>query len=66
MIPDSGRRDDGEVPPSPRCGNEEGGVMTPHPIGERHRGQSPDLLVENPTDHGTSPSSQRNPVKYSG
>jgi hypothetical protein len=33
MVPDSRRRDDGDVPPSPRRGNEEDGYMPPQPFG---------------------------------
>jgi len=33
MGPYSRRRDDGDVPPSPRSGNEEDGAMAPQPLG---------------------------------
>ncbi|MFV2071593.1 MAG: hypothetical protein ACC742_02935 [Thermoanaerobaculales bacterium] len=33
MAPDSRRRDDGDVAPSPRSGNDEDGAMPPQPFG---------------------------------
>jgi len=91
MAPDSRRRDDGDVAPSPRIGNDEDGAMPPQPfgpmgiaadlfvarrrrcssidfllaprprltspIGGRHWGPRPDLMVENPAGRGTSPPS---------
>jgi hypothetical protein len=43
MAPDSRRRDDGDVPPSPRSGNDEYGAMPPQPFGPM--GIAADLFV---------------------
>jgi len=43
MATDSRRRDDGDVPPSPRSGNEEAGAMPPQPF--RPMGVVADLCV---------------------
>jgi len=43
MAPDSRRRDDGDVSPSPRSGNDETGAMPPQPFGPM--GIAADLFV---------------------